>query len=238
MGAALFSHGQLRRLTREFKRQFGKTHALCVTYEPKSTSTVTTAVLMGMATTTINARDAPTTRAVFRYGRAVAAHEYALRHETMRLKTHPMKSMRFLADSGAVDAVDATRDAITGYVSTAIYHTSALTRNKNAADYVAYERIKYARLHTQNPNNLRGLPILAKAYVGVAAEQYGVDVDLEELTFGIRIDDADRAIHDAAADMLRSLNLQRARGDDVDLRPHAKKLDGALSRQHRLFTVD
>lgn len=221
---------QIDKAAAEFKAVFGPSHVLEIIHNEYAKFLIRSTAGRYMPRTTLNAIEPPVTRAMLAYARALAAEEYAQLYEEWDLRWSKITpAMPGGHRQGGV--FGSYNEVLSEHLMITIIHTSAMTAHEHAADYVRFEHAKYAHLHKRNfPSVRRGVALLTRAYVGSAAKRYGVDVDVGEMTAGMRLGGADRRVIRAARRVLNSVHRQRIRGSLVDVVDATRALDGAFAR--------
>lgn len=85
---------------------------------------------------------------------------------------------------------------------------------------------------------LRGVSLLSRAHVEVAAARHGVDVDVDKVSKGITLGRTDKRIVSAARKVLDEVHRQRVLGPDVDILDATRELDEAFSRLRKAFCYE
>ena len=221
---------QIGKAAAEFKAVFGPSHTLEIIHDKDAQFLTRSTEDYGAPKTTLNTIEPPVTRAMFAYARALASEEYALLYEEWNTRWTKIESATMGTDR-LVGIFGSCSEALSLHLEISIVHTSCMTTHGHAADYVRFEHAKYSHLHKrQFPTVLRGVALLTRAYIGSAAKRYGVDVDIGEVTAGMRLGGADRRVIRAARRVFNSVHRQSILGSRVDVVDTTRALDGAFAR--------
>lgn len=239
MGKWRLGDGEIEAMATEFKKWFGESHTLRIVHDEDFSFLVGSRIEHRSLVTMLNVAQPKVARAMLTHIRGIAAQEYAILHDRIKIRATPIKSMRFLGGAGMVNMLDEGRDMVTSQVRTTVIYTSALTTHEHAADFVMYEQAKFSFLHKNNfPDNLRAVSLIARAYVEETAAHYGADVDADRITEGMRLDSKDQEIVCISRDMVKDVLRQRTEGTRIDIRPYTSSLDAVLGTQHKLLAGD
>ena len=223
---------QIGKAAAEFKAVFGPSHTLEIIHDEDEQFLMHSTADGGAPRTTLNTIEPPVTRAMFEYARALAFEEYAqlYKYEEWNTRWTKIESARMGAGR-LVGIFGSCSEALSFHLEISIIHTSCMTTHEHAADYVRFEHAKYAHLHKRHfPTVLRGVALLTRAYIGSAAKRHGVDVDIGEMTAGMRLGGADRRVIRAARRVFNSVHRQSILGSRVDVVDTTRALDGAFAR--------
>lgn len=216
MGASVFTLEQLGKLTAEFKARFGDEYKVALVHEPERGYKMEYPQGGDEVYAVINAVEPAIAEAVFMYGRAIAAHAYALVHPGITLKCDARVRSEFASIVGKAHA-SGDGGEILNFLCSLAPHAWAMARHDGAADYTRFEMVKFMSLRKSVAGSPRAMQILARAHVRVAADAYGVDVDPSKITAGIRLNVDDLAVLKTAKKLLRGVRRQGMRGANIDM---------------------
>ena len=228
MGAGMFSLDQLGELTSEFKSKFGPDHSVALMHDPDCGYMISTAMQGDSSQTVINAVKLPIAEAVFKYGKAIVAHHFAMT-DKITFKRRDRIESEFGAAIGC--ASDEDRDLITDFLFIVARDTGVMARHEHAADYTRFEFVKFTNLQDMAKDLPRTMSILARAYVKVAADTHRVDVDPNRITAGMDLDYDELAVLKEAKRLLREVHRQGKRGRVIDIGDGAARLAKAVRIQ-------
>ena len=232
MVAGSFTLEQLGELTGEFRAKFGADHMVSLIHDPEGGYGIYYGTdRVGGDTrkiTTINAVEPPIAEAVFKYGRAIAAHIHAMSNNQVAFKDQEEVETQFGTIVGK-DHADACGRIMQFLISTTV-HAWTMTRHDHAADYTRFELVKFACLQ-KTVADLPALSIIARAHVKVAADAYNVDVNSADVTAGMSLGIDDLAVLKAAKKLLRNVRRQGMSGSTIDIKGDIGGLADAVRAQ-------
>ena len=215
MGAGTFTLEQLGELTAEFRAKFGKDHVVAMVHDPEDGYRIQYTADNNSKITTINAVEPAIAEAIFKYGKSIAAHNYAMAYSQIPFMEQEQVRSEFGAIVGKAHAD--VCDMIMNFLISISIHTWTMTKHDHAADYTRFELIKYASLQKTVVDSSRALPIIARAHVKVAADVYGADVDSAEVTAGMDLGIDDLAVLKTAKKILRNVRRQGMSNAPIDI---------------------
>lgn len=239
MGKWRLGDKEIEAMAAEFKKWFGESHTLRIIHDEDFSFLVGSTIENRSLVTMLNVAQPQVAKAMLTYIKGIAAQEYALLHDKIKIRSTPIKSMRFLRDEGMVNMMDGGRDMVTSQVRTTVLYTSAMATHEYAADFIRYEHAKFSFLHENNfPDNLRAVSLITRAYIEESAAHYGADVDADGITKGMRLDSKDQEIVSISREMIKDVRRQRTEGTRIDIKPYTSRLDAVLGTQRKLLSGD